>query len=134
MVNFCFKNTPAQVKFSELDPSAIFVEPRPAKDFYFMKLSENNFVNLSNGYCGFWSPDDLVIPIDENICDIFINKLNDRTYFSDIGYGETFTINDACYYMKVSAKNANAVNLITGKFCNFDPHQLIQITTIFYKV
>lgn len=107
MITFVTKNPPKQVEFSELDPTAIFIEPNSAKNFYFMKLSEHTFVNLSNGYCGSWNPDDLVIPVD-------IDCPTDRTRFSDIGYGETFIIDNASfqsYYMKVSIKNANAVNL-----------------------
>lgn len=111
MINFVTKNPPLQVEFSELDPTAIFIEPDSARNFYFMKLSENTFVNLSNGYCGSWNPDDLDIDCPT---DIFIDKTTDRTCFSDIGYGETFTIDNASfqsYYMKVSAKNANPINL-----------------------
>ena len=138
MITFVTKNPPLQVEFSELDPTAIFIEPNSAKNFYFMKLSENTFVNLSNGYCGSWNPDDLVIPVDIDCpTDIFINKTTDRPCFSDIGYGETFTIDNASfqsYYMKVSAKNANAVNLINGQLYNFDSWQPIQIAAIFYEV
>ena len=138
MITFVTKNPPKQVEFSELDPTAIFIEPDSAKNFYFMKLSENTFVNLSNGYCGSWNPDDLVIPVDIDCpTDIFVNKTTDRTCFSDIGYGETFTIDNASfqsYYMKVSIKNANAVNLINGQLCNFDSWQPIQIAAIFYEV
>ena len=135
MITFVSKNPPKQVEFSELDPTAIFIEPDSAKNFYFMKLSENTFVNLSNGYCGSWNPDDLVIPVDIDCpTDIFVAG---RTCFSDIGYGETFTIDNASfqsYYMKVSTKDANAVNLINGQLCNFDSWQPIQIAAIFYEV
>lgn len=134
MITFVSKNPPLQVEFSELNPTAIFIEPNSARNFYFMKLSENTFVNLSNGYCGSWNPDDLVIPVDTNI---FVNKTADRTCFSDIGYGETFTIDNASfqsYYMKVSIKDANAVNLINSQLCNFDSWQPIQIAAIFYEV
>ena len=138
MITFVTKNPPLQVEFSELDPTAIFIEPNSARNFYFMKLSENTFVNLSNGYCGSWNPDDLVIPVDIDCpTDIFVNKTADRTCFSDIGYGETFTIDNASfqsYYMKVSIKNANAVNLINGQLCIFDSWQPIQIAAIFYEV
>ena len=138
MITFVSKNPPKQVEFSELDPTAIFIEPNSAKNFYFMKLSKNTFVNLSNGYCGSWNHDDLVIPVDIDCpTDIFVNKTADRTCFSDIGYGETFTIDNASfqsYYMKVSAKNANAVNLINGQLCNFDSWQPIQIAAIFCEV
>ena len=135
MITFVTKNPPLQVEFSELDPTAIFIEPDSAKNFYCMKLSENAFVNLSNGYCGSWNPDDLVIPVDIDCpTDIFVAG---RTCFSDIGYGETFTIDNASfqsYYMKVSTKDANAVNLINGQLCNFDSWQPIQIAAIFYEV
>lgn len=138
MINFVSKSTPLQIKFSELDPTAIFIEPNSARNFYFMKLSENTFVNLSNGYCGSWNLDDFVIPVDVDCpSDIFVNNTADRTRFSDIGYGETFTIDNAAfqgYYMKISAKDANAVNLINGQLCSFDSYQPIQIAAIFYEV
>lgn len=135
MINFVSKSTPLQIKFSKLDPTAIFIEPNSARNFYFMKLSKNTFVNLSNGYCGSWNPDNFVIPVDIDCpTDIFVNN---TTRFSDIDYGETFTIDNVSfqnYYMKVSAKDANAVNLINGQLCNFDSWQPIQITVIFYEV
>lgn len=138
MINFVSKSIPLPIKFSELDPTAIFIELNSARNFYFMKLSENTFVNLSNGYCGSWNLDDFVIPVDVDCpTDIFVNNTADRTCFSDIGYGETFTIDNASfqsYYMKVIAKDANAVNLINGQLCNFDSWQPIQIAAIFYEV
>lgn len=140
MINFVSKSTPLQVEFSELDPTAIFIEPNSTKNFYFMKLSENTFVNLSNGYYGSWNPDDLVIPVDVDCpSDIFVNNTADRTRFSDIGYGETFAIDNMAfqsYYMKINTNipDYNTVNLINGKLCFFDSCQPIQIAAIFYEV
>ena len=140
MITFVTKNPPKQVQISELDTTAIFVEPYFTKNLYYMKLGYADFINLANGYYGTWDPNVLVTPIDANCpIDIFVNKTADRTRFSDIDYGETFTIDNAAfqsYYMKIDTNipNYNAVNLIDGKLCFFESNQPIQIAAIFYEV
>ena len=140
MITFVSKSTPLQVEFSELDPTAIFVAANAAHNSYYMKLGYTNFINLSNGYYGTWDPDVFVTPIDANCpIDIFVNKTADRTRFSDISYGETFSIDNESfqsYYMKIDTNipDYNTVNLINGKLCFFDSYQPIQITAIFYEV
>lgn len=42
MITFVTKNPPKQVEFSELDPTAIFIEPNSARNFYFMSCAHNN--------------------------------------------------------------------------------------------
>lgn len=140
MITFVTKNPPKQVQISELDTTAIFVEPYFTKNLYYMKLGYADFINLANGYYGTWDPDVLVTPIDADCpIDIFVNKTADRTRFSDISYGETFSIDNESfqsYYMKIDTNipDYNAVNLINGKLCFFDSYQPIQITAIFYEV
>lgn len=140
MINFITKNTPKQVEISELDSTAIFVAANAAHNSYYMKLGYADFINLANGYYGTWDPDVLVTPIDVNCpIDIFINKTADRTHFSDISYGETFSIDNAAfqsYYMKIDTNipDYNAVNLVNGKLCFFESNQPIQIAAIFYEV
>lgn len=140
MITFVTKNPPKQVQISELDTTAIFVEPYFTKNLYYMKLGYADFINLANGYYGTWDPDVLVTPIDADCpVDIFVNKTADRTRFSDISYGETFFIDNESfqsYYMKIDTNipDYNAVNLINGKLCFFDSYQPIQITAIFYEV
>lgn len=140
MINFITKNPPKQVEISELDSTAIFTEANSTRGFYYMKLGYADFINLSNGYYGTWDPDILVTPIDADCpIDIFVNKTADRTRFSDIDYGETFTIDNASfqsYYMKIDTNipNYNAVNFINGKLCFFESNQPIQIAAIFYEV
>lgn len=140
MINFITKNPPKQIEISELDSTAIFTEANSTRGFYYMKLGYADFINLSNGYYGTWDPDILVTPIDADCpIDIFVNKTADRTRFSDIDYGETFTIDNASfqsYYMKIDTNipNYNAVNFINGKLCFFESNQPIQIAAIFYEV
>ena len=139
MFNFRQK-TNSITTFADLKPGDIFVAANAAHNSYYMKLEYADFINLSNGYYGTWDPDVFVTPIDANCpIDIFVNKTADRTRFSDISYGETFSIDNESfqsYYMKIDTNipDYNAVNLINGKLCFFDSYQPIQITAIFYEV
>lgn len=141
MITFVTKNPPKQVEISKLDSATIFIGPCSKSNFYYMKLGYTDFINLSNGDYGTWDHDVLVTPIDANCpIDIFVNKTADYTRFSDIGYGETFSIDNESfqsYYMKINTNTPNyynAVNLINGKLCFFDSYQPIQIAAIFYEV
>ena len=136
MINFHHKET-AATTFANLKPGDIFCEPNSSVNFYYMKTcttDATNAVNLINGYCSYWKPDDKVLVVAGAATNILKNDFN--TTFADIGYGETFTtdnLNFNGYYMKVCAKNISAINLLTGRSCDFESHQPIKTVQIFYE-
>lgn len=133
MINFHHKNPPA-ITFADLKPGDIFREPNSAKDFCYLKTDTADAINLITGYCFYWNPKDEVVAVTGTTTNILKNDFN--TTFADIGYGETFTtdsLNFNGYYMKVCAKNVSAINLLTGRSCDFESYQPIKTVQIFYE-
>lgn len=133
MFNFRQK-TNSITTFADLKPGDIFREPNSSANFYYIKTCATDAANLITGYCFYWKPDDKVLLVTGTATNILKNNFN--TTFADIGYGETFTtdnLNFNGYYMKVCAKNVSAINLLTGRSCDFESHQPIKTVQIFYE-
>lgn len=110
MFNFRQK-TNSITTFADLKPGDIFREPNSSANFYYIKTCATGTAT-----------------------NILKNDFN--TTFADIGYGETFTtdsLNFNGYYMKVCAKNVSAINLLTGRSCDFESYQPIKTVQIFYE-
>lgn len=133
MFNFRQK-TNSITTFADLKPGDIFREPNSSANFYYIKTCATDAANLITGYCFYWKPDDKVLLVTGTATNILKNDFN--ITFADIGYGETFTtdsLNFNGYYMKVCAKNVSAINLLTGRSCDFESHQPIKTVQIFYE-
>jgi hypothetical protein len=133
MFNFRQK-TNSITTFADLKPGDIFREPNSSANFYYIKTCATDAANLITGYCFYWKPDDKVVAVTGTATNILKNDFN--TTFADIGYGETFTtdsLNFNGYYMKVCAKNVSAINLLTGRSCDFESYQPIKTVQIFYE-
>lgn len=133
MFNFRQK-TNSITTFADLKPGDIFREPNSSANFYYIKTCATDAANLITGYCFYWKPDDKVLLAAGAATNILKNDFN--TTFADIGYGETFTtdsLNFNGYYMKVCAKNVSAINLLTGRSCDFESYQPIKTVQIFYE-